>query len=866
MDGPKEARAESGTRPSIESLLEHRSYLHRLARKLLAGRRDESAASDLSQATWAAALENRSGPRGDARAYLSATMRNLLGKERRGRRRREGRESQVARPDREPSTDAIVEREEWRGRVLAAVRALPGGERDAILLRYFEGLPPRRIAKRLGIPVETVKTRIQRGQARLRIQLEEEHGSGDWLRGMALLAVPPGSSALISSALPTKVAAMGSFGKISVSLTLLACLVALGSTWLAQPTHSRVAGVVQRNDVGLGSLGNVAEGPRVEEAVRRSLESLVPTPEPEPDRPRLELSSVSGRVVDTQGTPIGGGLVRLWEGAEPEGPPEARVHVESDGSYSIENVGAKSYLEAEAPGYAGVLGLSGGFDAGLAHGGLDLVLAPAVDARVRFVNSEGDPIHGVELVVRATISHSIQELTPWPEIDRVPVRSRAIEAATNGDGIAFLGGVPASALAIDARHPEYRTPRFPLRFELTQAGSLGDPQEFVLERATRIRGVVVDAKEHPVEGADVELFSGSSWGQRVTDAEGRFEIVSMAPDGNVWIRVLSSGHPPRFENVRLPKTESHDVTIRLEPGLEITAQFLSAEGSPLANTRIEFHGDRFVERRFDRPGGTMPSWDHLAGLSAASTDARGHLRLEHLYTGTYTLSAPWTDDRGYERRSYWKLKSGTENAILQIDPDHPTDLFFEGSVIDGQTGMPVESFAVSFGGTPTDQVGFETKGLEFQDPEGRFAFGGVEPMPGRLYIRSKGYQTAYTDFGPLEAGHHAHTIKLQPSRYIRFRFVDAQEQGVGGLLSVVDPDGRGIWVTVAARGSSPSMDVGDDGRGILQNLGPGTWGLYYYPSNRVDESGHRLDPLHFEVDLSEQSDEVHVFMIEDESR
>lgn len=659
---------------------------------------------------------------------------------------------------------------------------------------------------------------------------------------------------------------MGSFGKFSVSVALLACLVALGSTWIVRPSHSSVTRVDPRNDVGMGALESDSEAPSSDRAGRRVLMPRVATLEPEPNRLRWEPSSVSGRVVDVQGVPIGGGLVRLWEGIEPVGPPEALVNVESDGSYSMENVGADSYLEAESPGYAGVLGLTGGFNAGALHRGLDLVLAPEVDARVRFVNAQGDPIHGVELEVGSASPHDVQGLTPWPEIDRVPIRSFALHASTDGNGIALLPGVPASTLDIEARHPEYRSPRYPLRLDLTKVGSFSEPQEFVLESATRIRGMVLDADEAPVEGAAVELFSGSSWGQRFTDAEGRFEIVSMAPEGRVWIRVLSRNHPPCFENVVVPQSETHDVTIRLERGLEITAKVLSAEGSPLVDTPIEFHGDRYVERRIDRPGDLIPSWDQLAGMSEASTDARGHLRLDRLYAGTYTLSAPWTDDRGHERRSYWKLESGTENAILQIDSDHPTDMFFEGAVVDGQTGMPVERFTVSFGGTPTDQVGFETKGLEFQDPGGRFNFGGVEPMPGRLYIRSKGYKTAYTGFGPLEAGHHAHTITLQPSRYVRFRFVDEQEQGVGGLLTVVDPNGEGIWVMVSAGGSSPSMNVGDDGRGLLQNLGPGTWGLHYYPSNRVDESGHRLAPLHFEVDLSEQSDEVHVFMIEDDPR
>ena len=48
--------------------------------------------------------------------------------------------------------------------------------RTVVLLRYWEGLPPRRIAARLEIPVETVRTRLKRGLHKLRVRLDGECG------------------------------------------------------------------------------------------------------------------------------------------------------------------------------------------------------------------------------------------------------------------------------------------------------------------------------------------------------------------------------------------------------------------------------------------------------------------------------------------------------------------------------------------------------------------------------------------------------------------------------------------------------------------------------------------------------------------
>ena len=46
-------------------------------------------------------------------------------------------------------------------------------QEDDILLRFFEGLAPREIAANLGVPAETARSRVQRGVAVLRAQLDD---------------------------------------------------------------------------------------------------------------------------------------------------------------------------------------------------------------------------------------------------------------------------------------------------------------------------------------------------------------------------------------------------------------------------------------------------------------------------------------------------------------------------------------------------------------------------------------------------------------------------------------------------------------------------------------------------------------------
>lgn len=62
---------------------------------------------------------------------------------------------------------------EWRARVLAALRELPVEQREALWLAFFGGLSHAELAERLGQPLGTIKTRIRLGLRRLKNLLGE---------------------------------------------------------------------------------------------------------------------------------------------------------------------------------------------------------------------------------------------------------------------------------------------------------------------------------------------------------------------------------------------------------------------------------------------------------------------------------------------------------------------------------------------------------------------------------------------------------------------------------------------------------------------------------------------------------------------
>ena len=132
----------------IDMLLAHDAWIRGLARRLVA---DEHTADDLAQDAWVEAMESPPPRAGSLRGWLGQVVRNLALMHRRSGQRRQARETAAARTESTPSVAQVLEHEATRHELARVVCALEEPYRSAILLRYFEGLPPRKIARRLGV-------------------------------------------------------------------------------------------------------------------------------------------------------------------------------------------------------------------------------------------------------------------------------------------------------------------------------------------------------------------------------------------------------------------------------------------------------------------------------------------------------------------------------------------------------------------------------------------------------------------------------------------------------------------------------------------------------------------------------------------
>lgn len=168
---------------SVErALLSHAAALRGLARDLVGAQHAE----DVVQATALEALRKPPRHPGPLGGWLATVVRRVAGHHLRGERRRQQRERLAARPESVLPEPGNEQRELFR-RLNDAVLALPEPYQQTVLLRYFGGLPPMAIAERLGVPVATVKTRLQRGIGLLRSRLDADGTAADWRVALGVL-------------------------------------------------------------------------------------------------------------------------------------------------------------------------------------------------------------------------------------------------------------------------------------------------------------------------------------------------------------------------------------------------------------------------------------------------------------------------------------------------------------------------------------------------------------------------------------------------------------------------------------------------------------------------------------------------------
>ncbi|MFB3065564.1 MAG: sigma-70 family RNA polymerase sigma factor [Planctomycetota bacterium] len=302
--------------PTTQELLQHADFVRRIAAATVG----ENLADDIVQETYLAALRRppRAGSR--VRAWLATVTRNAARMALRSQARRRVHEHAAARPDRSRSTADAVSRVELHGRVVAEVLELDEPYRLTVIHRYFDNLPPREIARIMGVPVETVHVRLRRALGQLKGRMDKSHGCA-W----ALLLLP----ALDTRALAATGATV--MGKKTAVVLVVWALVATGlyvseTTGSAPPPRAPVHQMSR----------DTAAPPRAEKEPNRELTASEEMAEFQRRWRGSRTGLVRGQIVDRKGEPFQGVIRIRFEGTTPkEEKYTYQVTTDENGGFSV---------------------------------------------------------------------------------------------------------------------------------------------------------------------------------------------------------------------------------------------------------------------------------------------------------------------------------------------------------------------------------------------------------------------------------------------------------------------------------------------------------------------------------------------------
>ncbi len=569
----------------------HGAFVRTLARAMVA---DEHMAEDLAHDTWAAVVSRPPVGVRDVRAWLSTILQRRVASYRRGQRKTTQIDSAESfdPESAQGAADDAVQQLEYEHVLHSAVRALKEPYRSTVYLRFHEGLPPRTIAARAGVPVKTVKTRLSRALEKLRATLDEgfrpDGTSGhDWRHALA----PVGAASLSASKLATSGTAV-QLGSSTTPLLfgmkkfiVVAAVLLASAAWLFQRAAPSDLGI--RTEPG--APGQVALIDAEPELAAEELPDLA-APAPSevirqdagaPQAARVaeaENALIIVHVRDENALPIPGRsiVLRTWPFAS-SGEPRIVRRTDADGRVAFPGLSASHYLLQD----------------GLGKQEEDFTVEPGetrdvswtvkgdVLVRGRVLDDRGGPIAGAEV---------------WGSASHDDDGFMSLAARTDATG-GFMVRCYAGAV-LQATAPGL----IPSMAQQVQLLPEVDPgvREVTLTlkgRGVTLTGRVIDANGDPIKAASI-IVQPDAWPTysdspgafprptaAVTGPDGRFAYASGLPMGQHVVVVRAPNFATKVTTV-LVQDRPVEIEVTLHGGVEVSGTVTQADGSPSAQAHV----------------------------------------------------------------------------------------------------------------------------------------------------------------------------------------------------------------------------------------------------------------------------------------
>lgn len=339
---------------TLADLLGQLDWMRALARELAI---DPDRAEDLAHDTFVLAMERPPATYGRLRSWIATVMRNLSREQLRSRKNREALELASVIDEEKPTAAELAEQVHTQQLISKLLLELEEPYRSTLLMRYYGEHPPRVIAANQGVPLATVKSRLNRGLARLRAQLDRTYADRrGWLAALAPWMRGSGQvSAVIAGGIP-----------MTAKIAAVAALLAAGTWMVVRGGRSETVPRVDRSVIAMANVDDrpaIGDGdPRVRGRVAvPTMPTAIPTGTADLwslaiDRQPGSLRGVvldgddgsSVRGASVRMRPCNGGMPAGFKLAEDRDSKEVVAHTDQGGAFSFENLAEGPYeIEVE---------------------------------------------------------------------------------------------------------------------------------------------------------------------------------------------------------------------------------------------------------------------------------------------------------------------------------------------------------------------------------------------------------------------------------------------------------------------------------------------------------------------------------------
>ena len=832
-----------------EELAAHSHWVRRLARSLV---HDETAAEDLVQDTWVAALRKPPSDRRALRSWLGRVVRTLAWKQQRKASTAPLSADEGSLPA-GASDMELVERLELHRVLAEELRAIREPVRTTLLQRYIEGMSAAEIAERTSVPAPTVRWRLQQGLEELRTRLDARFGGkrDTWMSALAFalpskgLVLGGAGTALGKSAaaLDGSGAALGGSGlaigegvlmstlvKVSLGAALLVAAVMLALPFVTKDEGSVQLAVTKEPAAALAQSGT--DEPAVAPAQPDSARvALVESSEPALDKLApldAQHTRIVARLLDEDRHPIPGAWLgtgdisyfNLMSGAGRKSPPPPTMErslADATGLAVCERpsvaAGQLFGLLAGAPGHVAVRvsTLTPAGETGFL-GEITLSAAGSISGFVRDEN--GAPLAGIDVgalragAVQRARSSEAGTLVLEPGMMR---GERSPQCTSSADGSFSLEGITPGVIRVWGRLEGNRWAHAgPL--SLAAGASLQGIEVLAARpppaQSTKftLHGVVLQPDGTPLAGARVTVTGGGPGNQTDVEsgADGKFEIVT-STRGPFFLWCSSHMAKRVYRDLEKRNVVPGDQVLEFrfaEPRwmhLEVYADGKPAENFIVFTTNA---GQRSGENLNHEPG----DGPNVGRVMLPDTDFGIRVESEGFVPaelGPFALSSP------PERLRIDLHASATVSGHVAAG-----NKAVNGAEV--QLLRVIESGEGSVGGFPTLYEPQFSPALR-TDESGRFLLHVSESGKYHLCVRAEGF--ALSDTGPLS---------IDASRGVQDLQIALESGGVleGTVLVAKGRSPAGIIVSMNRGDGSPkSQRVGPDGSFRFERLTPGEWVL-----------------------------------------